>query len=43
MNVAYSDPAKQVGQDFELLLQATARLKEILGSAQIGACGVGPG
>lgn len=34
MNVAYSDPAKQAGEHFELLRQATARLKETLGSAQ---------
>jgi hypothetical protein len=34
MNVVYSDPVKQAGQDFELIRQATAKLKEILGSAQ---------
>lgn len=34
MNVAYSDRAKQAEGCFELLQQATGRLKEILGSAQ---------
>ena len=34
MNVAYSDRAKQAGECFELIQQATGKLKETLGSAQ---------
>ncbi|MGH7170548.1 MAG: hypothetical protein ACRELG_09755 [Gemmataceae bacterium] len=34
MNVEYSDRTKQTEEHFELLLQATARLKETLSAAQ---------